>query len=587
MALGTGLDAYREIWLIDFEFSAPSGERPDPVCLVAREFRSGQTFRLWQDKLKSHRTPPYPIGPDSLIVAYFASAELGCHLALGWALPARVLDLYVEFRNRANGLTPPNGFGLLGALSWYGLDAMDGAEKDSMRDLAIRGGPWTSDEREALLTYCESDVLALARLLPEMEAKLDLPRAVCRGRYMSAVARMEWDGIPLDMETRSRLRSGWGSVQEGLIQSVDSTFGVFDGRRFKADRWEGWLARSGIPWPRLDSGRLALDDDTFRDMARSYPNVALMRELRVFLSKLRLDELAIGSDGRNRTLLSPFSSKTGRNQPSNSKFIFGPSTWLRGLIKPGPDRALAYVDWSQQEFGIAAALSGDPAMKEAYRSGDPYLAFGKQAGRIPADGTKQSHGADRELFKACVLGVQYGMAAKSLGRRIGKAEAYGQELIQLHKATYPKYWQWSDGAETHAMLHSQLQTVFGWTIRVGPNANPRSLRNYPCQANGAEMLRLACCLATERGISIGAPIHDAVLVEGPSDLIEEIVARTQAAMAEASEAILDGFALRSDVKIIRWPERYMDDRGRDFWERIMALLPTVSADGLVPPVSNW
>ena len=101
------------------------------------------------------------------------------------------------------------------------------------------------------------------------------------------------------------------------------------------------------------------------------------------------------------------------------------------------------------------------------------------------------------------------------------------------------------------------------------------------------MLRLACCLATERGISIGAPIHDAVLVEGPSDLIEEIVARTQAAMAEASEAILDGFALRSDVKIIRWPERYMDDRGRDFWERIMALLPTVSADGLVPPVSNW
>ena len=41
-----GLDAYREVWLVDFEFSAPPGERPDPVCLVAREFRSGRSLRL-------------------------------------------------------------------------------------------------------------------------------------------------------------------------------------------------------------------------------------------------------------------------------------------------------------------------------------------------------------------------------------------------------------------------------------------------------------------------------------------------------------------------------------------------------------
>ena len=72
--------------------------------------------------------PPYPIGPDVLFVAYLASAELGCHLALGWPLPARVLDLYVEFRNAANGTKPPNGFGLLGALTYHGQDAMDGAE---------------------------------------------------------------------------------------------------------------------------------------------------------------------------------------------------------------------------------------------------------------------------------------------------------------------------------------------------------------------------------------------------------------------------------------------------------------------------
>ena len=152
---------------------------------------------------------------------------------------------------------------------------------------------------------------------------------------------------------------------------------------------------------------------------------------------------------------------------------------------------MAYVDWSQLEFGIAASLSGDPAMVDPYQLGDPYLAFGKQAGRIPPDGTKKTSGADRELFKACVLGVQYGMGPEALARRIGKPTAYGCELLRLHRETYPAFWRWSDGAESHAMLLNRLHTVLGWTIRVGPDANPRSLRNYPCQANGAEMMRLA------------------------------------------------------------------------------------------------
>jgi DNA polymerase-1 len=53
------------------------------------------------------------------------------------------------------------------------------------------------------------------------------------------------------------------------------------------------------------------------------------------------------------------------------------------------------------------------------------------------------------------------------------------------------------------------------------------LRNYPCQANGAEMLRLACCLGTERGIEICAPVHDAVLIFAPIDRLEADVARMQ------------------------------------------------------------
>jgi hypothetical protein len=573
-----GWGAFREVWAVDSEFSAPPGERPTVVCLVARELRSGRTLRLWQDDLRRRREPPYPTGPDVLFVAYLASAELGCHLALGWPLPARVLDLYVEFRNLTNGLDLPHGRSLLGALLRFNLDAMDATEKQAMRDLVQRGGPWTSVERKALLDYCESDVLALARLLPAMLPMIDLRRALLRGRFMWPVASMEHAGVPTDVQTLMHLRTNWETIQDRLIEQVDSRFNVFDGRTFKADRWERWLARNNIPWPRLESGRLALDDDTFREMARSHRDVALVRELRFSLSKLRLRDLAVGADGRNRCLLSPYGARSGRNTPSNSAYIFGPAVWLRGLIKPEPGRAVAYVDWEQQEFGIAAALSRDSAMLEAYRSGDPYLMFGKQAGRIPPDGTRMTHSVERELFKICTLAVQYGMGADSLAQRIGKPRAYARELLRLHRQTYPRFWAWSDGAECHAMLLNRLHTVFGWMIHVGPGANPRSLRNFPCQANGAEMLRLACCLMAERGIGLVAPIRDATLIEGPAETIADEVIRTKQAKAEASRAVLDGFELRTEAKIVRWPDRYMDARGREFWNRVMALLPAESGD---------
>ena len=50
-------------------------------------------------------------------------------------------------------------------------------------------------------------------------------------------------------------------------------------------------------------------------------------------------------------------------------------------------------------------------MIEAYKSGAPYLAFAKLAGSIPADATKETHGNMRQLFKSCVLGVQYSLGA--------------------------------------------------------------------------------------------------------------------------------------------------------------------------------
>jgi len=571
--MSTSLDTFQEVWLVDYEFRALAGERPTPICMVAREWRTGQTLRFWRDELLTQRVPPYPLGPEALFVSYYASAELGCHLALNWPMPARILDLFAEFRCLTSGLAVPCGNGLLGAMAYHGLDCIESSEKETMRELALRGGHYTDAERLALLDYCESDVVALAKLLPVMLLKIDVPRALLRGRYMAAAAKIEWNGIPIDVDTLNVLRSNWEGIQDRLIASIDRDYGIFDGRTFKTERFAAWLVSKKIAWPRLPSGNLDLSEDTFRQMARSHTEIAPISELRHALSQLRLADLPVGSDGRNRCLLSAFQARTGRNQPSNSRFIFGPSVWLRGLIQPQPDHAVAYLDYGQQEFGIAAALSKDEAMQSAYGSGDPYLAFAKQAGAVPQDATKASHKEQREQFKACVLAVQYGMGPQSLAERISQTEYQARELLQLHQQTYPVYWKWSEAAVNHAMLRGWLHTVFGWCVHTGPDANPRSLANFPMQGNGAEMLRLACCLATERGIKVCAPVHDALLIEATTDDIDRAVADTEAIMAEASRIVLDGFELRTEAKVVRHPERYMDDRGKRFWNEVMSILP--------------
>jgi hypothetical protein len=580
------LDVFRQVWLVDYEFTSLPGERPTPVCMVAREYHSGQVIRLWQDQFGP--VPVYSTDPDCLFVAYYASAELGCHLALGWPMPARILDLYTEFRNSTNGLPKIAGNGLIGALASHGLDTIGATEKDEWRNLVMRGGPWSAEERAGILDYCEGDVESLARLLPAMLPKIDLPRALLRGRYMAAAARMEHAGVPIDMDMLAQFREHWAGIQDSLIARIDADYNVFEGRTFKAAKFAEWLARTGLPWPRLESGQLDLSDEAFREQARSHPEVSPLRELRSALSELRLNELEVGGDGRNRRILSAFRSRTGRNQPSNSKFAFGPSVWLRGLIKPPPGHGVAYIDWGQQEFGIAAALSGDANMIESYNSGDPYLAFAKLAGAAPPDATKKTHEAVRDQYKACVLAVQYAMGAEALAARLNQPPVVARDLLRKHLETYRNFWRWSDAAVDHAMARGALHTVFGWTVHVGADApkkpdrnhiasaNPRSLRNFPMQANGAEMLRLACCLATERGIEVCAPVHDAVLICAPLDRLDADIAGMRAAMAEASRIVLNGFELGTDVAIVRYPDRYSDKRGVKMWNEVTSLIDHIA-----------
>jgi DNA polymerase-1 len=94
------------------------------------------------------------------------------------------------------------------------------------------------------------------------------------------------------------------------------------------------------------------------------------------------------------------------------------------------------------------------------------------------------------------------------------------------------------------------------------------------QANGAEMLRLAlaCCLGTEAGIRICAPVHDAVLIAAPVEALQTDIEHMQQHMATASRVVLDGFELRTEVKPVFYHQHYSDKRGEVMAAKVLNLL---------------
>jgi hypothetical protein len=235
---------FRAVWVLDFEFVAPPGERPDPVCLVAHELRSGRVVRLFREELRARRESPLPTGPDVLHVTFFGSAEWGCYLTLGWPIPSRIVDLFAEFRLRTNfalgkaerAKLLPRGSGLLGAAAFFGIDAMEAAEKEANRALILNDGPWTPETRARVLDYCQADVITTGRLFLAMLPEIDLPRALIRGRYTPAVAGMEHRGVPIDVTTFGRLRDCWEGLKAEIVRDADP-FGFFEGASFREDRF--------------------------------------------------------------------------------------------------------------------------------------------------------------------------------------------------------------------------------------------------------------------------------------------------------------------------------------------------------------
>jgi DNA polymerase-1 len=571
------LDRFREIVVVDSEFVAAPSERPVPVCVCAKLLRSGQEIMVWRDEMGA--TPPYPIGDDVLFVAFAAAAELEVHLALGWPLPAHVLDLRVEHINQT-GISernegqvrakPPRA--LLAVLRHYGIKDGDAAIKDAMRSLIMTGAwPAIEAKRGEILRYCLNDAAALGPLLWKLLPGIrNFDQALRRGEYVALTAEVCHNGIPFDSWAMGRLqqREIRQALRLRLVSNESLAFGLYDGATLKQARLKEFAVRHKLPWKRTPTGRLSTSRETFEYIARDHPEFAGLAEIQKTLSMLHEFELAAGADDRCRTPIWAFSTITGRMAPNGSAYPFTTAAWTRNLITPAPGTALAYLDFASMEFGVAAGLSRCEPMIRDYREGDPYLGFGIEAGLAPLGATTQTHATFRERLKPMLLAIQYGGGDALVAGRLGIDQRAGARLVELHHQKYPGYWDWSDRQLYVAFADGVLITRDGWQCRVSSRTSEFTARNWLIQALSAGIFRYAGLMARRLRIKICAVVHDALLIEVPADRIEEEVARATLCLERASRMFLHDLVLRVDAKIIREGERFTDKRGGKLWDYV-------------------
>ena len=571
---------------IDSEFDAKKGqgERPGlPVCICAIEV--DQDGRQTEHRLAA----PYPAqapwdrGDPFLTVGFALGAEAGSFLNVSWSFPSPAIDLYAEYMvlhntEMARGEDSKQaGPSLIQACQRYGVIGMDKSHKDEMRALAYTKSDHTPEEIALLQDYClGDDCRMLMRLFGAMLPRLDLMRAPIRGAFMMELERMRWRGIPIDMSTYAPAKLHAPAIiskmQEELNRKLSAE--IYSGGVFKRMAVFRVMRRDGIPIPAdPKTGKFSVATKLIKSMIETHPILKDFYEDRRMISALQDLKLEIGADARNRSWLNPFGTKTGRNNPSTNRYLFGLPHTMRSFMKPPPGMAFAQIDYGAQEIGIAAAYSGDPVLIADYQRGDPYREFA-----AASLGVLNPTAQQRQVYKAVVLGRIYGMGAATLARNLGISKHQAQRILDEMDARYPVLGAWLDRVTVKAAHCVPIVCSLGWSLTAtGRPGEERTFLNFPMQANGAEIMRLVIARASELNL-IGCA-HDSFLIEDSIDRIGQTVIRMQEVMRKASRDLLGGFELRADCgpnDTVRHPDRFIDKREREdglcHWNRLLMLI---------------
>jgi DNA polymerase-1 len=299
------------------------------------------------------------------------------------------------------------------------------------------------------------------------------------------------------------------------------------------------------PGGRTPSGALSTRSDVLEELAALHPFPARLLEYRA-LTKLKstyLDALPRAvdpRDGRVHTRYDQVGASTGRLSSSDPNLQNIPMRTEQGrairhaFVAP-PGAALVGADYSQIELRVMAHLSGDPALIEAFATGqDVHESTARRIFGIPSGSLDP---ALRARAKIVNFGVMYGMGARSLSQQMGIGLAEAQAFIAGYFDVYARVREYLDQTVEEARARGFVATLLGRRVYLpalsSANGGLRAAAervaiNAPIQGSAADLMKLAM-IRVHGALKVQRPsarlllqVHDELLLECPSMEVEPV-----------------------------------------------------------------
>ncbi|MDQ2857193.1 MAG: DNA polymerase I [Candidatus Eremiobacteraeota bacterium] len=373
------------------------------------------------------------------------------------------------------------------------------------------------------------------------------------------LARLEARGIAVDASQISVLSADVDAavtrLQAEIYALAGETFNIGSPQQLGAVLFE----RLEIPSGGRTKTGWATGIEVLQPLAREYEIVAKVLEYRE-VTKLKntyVDVIPklVGADGRLRTVFNQTSTATGRLSSTNPNLQNIPvRTELgrkirRAFVAPGASRILLAADYSQIELRIMAHLSGDEAMREAFRRGDDiHDVTARGIFAVPAIDTVSPN--QRRIAKSVNFGLLYGMSDFGLAQRLEIERGEARAMTEAYFARFPSVRAWIERNLEYGREHGYVETLLG-RRRYMPDlrsrnymlrsAAEREATNAPMQGSAADLMKLAMVRIDRAVMDAGleAPmllqIHDELIFETEAAALDDVASLVRREMEHAVE----------------------------------------------------
>lgn len=365
----------------------------------------------------------------------------------------------------------------------------------------------------------------------------------------------------------------------------------------------------GSVWPKSEkTSKWSLKDDVLKQFQHLDPRLEKLRE-----HKKMCRALSSFTKEGEKNWLSSYDHSTGRIYPYHgfgmtqtfrnahtprSGFVPAWSKAMRTLQHPDEDHRLVAIDFKSEEFILGMDLRRDEVGQQAYADGDIYVATAKRMGLLPNDAEYDpkanfngvSMKAIRGQAKALVLGLGYGMGAKSLATRIGVDEETAAKLIDSYKELYSDMFG-NIEVENAILAHNSTMVLLpnGYNIRcprldkMTPKAAAsyrKSVNNFPIQCGGAFILGEIVDRCFKKGLKIVTTVHDEVVVECLKDDVDNTIQTLSEIMIDSYEALADTRNVRVDPEVWGGEKRcdHLEDGNKSYFALLDILMESEDID---------